>query len=764
MKSSRSGTYFCRVNAFAIYAALAFFLGGTPGLVASEPETALFRWRPVRLGAGGFVTGFVTHPLDASIRYCRTDVGNAYRWDGKEWRPLVVRSGSTGMPADLAATPMSCGVDSIAIDPADKRVVYLAMTSGVPDMLKSPRTHLGGNVFKSADLGANFTAGNLSVAMEPNGPWRTLGERLKVDPHNGNIVFYGSLKDGLWRSQDGGKTWEASRGRGGPAETANVLAVHIPARSPIITRGNQKCSSTVFGVSPMGSVYASSDGGVNSKNITAGAQLDGKCKFSTLDSKGILYVVADGSREVWAWRNGKWQKTLVQLDWEKTPNGIAFDPRDPRRVVAISDGGGLSRSLDGGGTWAMLGPSMTFENTLGWLPQKVGYRANAGVTIDRDGVCWIAQGNEGMVKFPFSQTEGRKPRAGVMIDSVGIEEFVTHDVILPPKGGAVFAVEDATGLVTSNLDQFVARQIPLQDQLISNGTGLAYCPNAPEFLAVVTADVHHTGSGKNYSGFSVDAGKTWTPFAGLPVDPSTGKPISAAGSIAISRRGAWKVGNDHLVWLPTGEHSTYYSHDGGRSWKPSVGFPVKNGYWIFALKQRLLAADPFTPDKFYLVGSWGGGFYVSTDGGKSWRKDDRAGLPQFNHHAQLAVNHSVKDDLWFCDGWDGASSHGLWHRAIGGRSFKKIEGIEYAITVCVGAGSGRPGDARYSVYFYGKMTASPDWGVFQSVSAGSSWKRISYYPAGLFDQPTCMAASWDKYAQVVIGFNGNSFVVGTVDK
>ena len=99
-----------------------------------------------------------------------------------------------------------------------------------------------------------------------------------------------------------------------------------------------------------------------------------------------------------AGNNGKWQKLRVDLDWNRTPHAVAFDPRNPSRIFAISDGGGLSRSLDGGKTWTMFGPEMAFANTLGWLPQKTGWRSNAGVTIDRDGVCWIAQGNEGMLR------------------------------------------------------------------------------------------------------------------------------------------------------------------------------------------------------------------------------------------------------------------------------------------------------------------------------------------------------------------------------
>jgi hypothetical protein len=43
--------------------------------------TGSYVWNPVSIGAGGWVTGFVVHPLDPAVRYRRTDVGNAYRWD-----------------------------------------------------------------------------------------------------------------------------------------------------------------------------------------------------------------------------------------------------------------------------------------------------------------------------------------------------------------------------------------------------------------------------------------------------------------------------------------------------------------------------------------------------------------------------------------------------------------------------------------------------------------------------------------------------------
>ena len=164
--------------------------------------------------------------------------------------------------------------------------------------------------------------------------------------------------------------------------------------------------------------------------------------------------------------------------------------------------------------------------------------------------------------------------------------------------------------------------------------------------------------------------------------------MNAAGTLAVSRRGGWGLGSDHLAWLPSNGANPFYSSDGGATWNASTGFTSK-GYWIFALKQRELKADPFVADKFYLGATWGGGFFVSLDGGKSWQEQKGANLPQNSHHGQLETNRAVQNDLWFCDGWEGATSHGLWHSVDGGATFTKIPDIDHAITLAVGKGFGR---------------------------------------------------------------------------
>src|SRR5262245_41089441 len=90
-------------------------------LSAAPAADASYTWKPVRLGAGGFVTGLVVHPLDPEVRYSRTDVGNAYRWDteAREWIPMVVHDGKTGLPSSVAVAPSKSGVEALAVDPQD---------------------------------------------------------------------------------------------------------------------------------------------------------------------------------------------------------------------------------------------------------------------------------------------------------------------------------------------------------------------------------------------------------------------------------------------------------------------------------------------------------------------------------------------------------------------------------------------------------------------------------------------------------------------
>jgi hypothetical protein len=170
-----------------------------------------YQWKPVRIGGGGWVVGMVIHPLNPNVRYLRTDVGNAYRWDvaNQQWDPMrISNTNGSGVQGPDVSAPSSGGEESIAIDPSDPNTVYMVFPTAHSCDIQCPTNF--DEIYKSIDGGLNFTHGNMESAAivgNANGAHRTLGERLMVDPANSQVLYYGTSTQGLFRSLDGGTIW-----------------------------------------------------------------------------------------------------------------------------------------------------------------------------------------------------------------------------------------------------------------------------------------------------------------------------------------------------------------------------------------------------------------------------------------------------------------------------------------------------------------------------------------------------------------------------
>ncbi len=732
-------------------------------------SSSSYTWKPVEIGGGGLVTGIINHPTNGNVRFARTDVGGAYRWDNsaRRWRQMVRREGNAGLPADLAKTPNSTmGVESIAVDPNNASNVYMAIGFLRSQYAKEENLDSDnkGVILKSTDGGLNFSAMNISVEMDANGSWRSYGERLAVDPNNGNTIYFGSSKEGLWRTTNG-QDWKQVSGNGAPPTSSNVIGVRIHKS------GN---SSIVYALVARGQIYRSTDGGQNWTNISSNTAVSDRVGNSTLDRDGKLWVCQYEGKEIYVYNGSSWTTRNSQLPQNLT--GVAVDPQDVNRVFALAANGAVSRSLDGGANFTVLANKPLFSGNQGWLPQQQSpdWHGTCNIYFDANRKLWIAQGNEGVLYYDLgtNNSESAQNPPKWTVRSLGIEEMVTHQIIIPKGGGGkVYAsFHDTTGfIITDPASVSGARHIPLQDQLISNGFGIASLPGNPDFVAISSSDINNTSSGKSYSGWSKDGGSTWRLFSG-------NSSSLQCGSIAISRRNGWGEGSDRLVLLPGRNRAPHYSHDGGANWTRSPSFseengrmPNREGIWNLSLKQSQLVADPFTANLFLLKFT-SGGLWRSTDGGVNWSRIAENAIPEGTHHGHLLPNENIQNDYWFASGWEGAydpqswnraNANGLWRSTNGGTSWSKISGVRYAICAALGAGRGQSGDASFTVYFYGLMNGDNNFGIFRSTNAGQSWERISYYPAGVVDRPSCMAASWDNYGTVYIGFGGTSLVWGT---
>lgn len=170
-------------------------LGGMPMLAQdiSPVNSVSYEWKNVPVVGGGFVDGIVFHPEAPGVRYCRTDMGGAYRWDAVsgQWTPLL----------DWISLDESNlqGVESIAIDPQNPQNVYIACGTYTSSS--------NGAILCSYDGGRTFARVDVPFTMGGNENGRGNGERMMVDPQNGNIIYMGTRLHGLWRSTDKGRSW-----------------------------------------------------------------------------------------------------------------------------------------------------------------------------------------------------------------------------------------------------------------------------------------------------------------------------------------------------------------------------------------------------------------------------------------------------------------------------------------------------------------------------------------------------------------------------
>lgn len=207
----------------------------------------------VQIIGGGYVDGVVFHPLQQNLRYVRTDVGGAYRWDQKTYVPKITVNGQSEVnPCQPKApsgnnqellqygnwTPLldfvgrpnagDMGVESIGIDPSDANRLYLSTGLNYNNDA-TQQNHF----YLSDDQGNTFTVVNAPFPINGNDKGRDAGERFGVDPNLGTTIYYGSRTAGLWKSIDRGMTWNqvTTFPVTGPTNGAGVVFVSFAAAS-----------------------------------------------------------------------------------------------------------------------------------------------------------------------------------------------------------------------------------------------------------------------------------------------------------------------------------------------------------------------------------------------------------------------------------------------------------------------------------------------------------------------------------------------------
>jgi xyloglucan-specific exo-beta-1,4-glucanase len=684
-----------------------------------------YRWSNVAIGGGGYVTGLVIHPREPGVVYVRTDIGGCYRWqeDATCWTPITdhFRRADSGF----------FGGESIALDPSDSDVVFIAVGMGYD----------AGTVFKSTDRGRRWCRSDLSTPMHGNGDLRWAGERLAVDPFDADHVLFGSRSEGLHRSTDGGMSWERIgwTGATSPTDGIGILGILFDPS----TRG------TVYANTYAEGIHASTDGGRTWLRLEGSPSGVLQMRINT---GGTLYTAGRQPPKVARRiRDGDWaditplkfrldrsaptstQMVLASFNF----NAICTDPGNPDHLVLGIDykmPGKLFRSVDAGTSWVEVGKHL--NKTVPWWQDNYWGGSMAALAIDPHAPdrVWFTDW------FGVWRTEHvRAERPTWTALGLGMEEIVATALVAPPAAPdssgylLMSGAMDICGLLHHDLDAFPAAKM---HPVYQDTWDIDYCAGQPWHIVRVgenramnfLGDYVVSTESDTYGGaVSADEGRTWQRFKAMP--PLLHRPTNVAMSAT----------DPGVILVCTGHHA-FRTEDGGASWcaVDSLQGPGRSG---------ALAADRMEGSTFYC---WNQGKLTrSTDGGVHFERVD-TDLP--DEPATLQTVHGVRHEVWI-----GFPSGGLHRSLDGGTCFSRIDTVDHVVLFCLGK---PPAPAAPPVLFlYGAVGGSE--GVFRSVDLGVSWEDIApTEPVGIGCNPRVMAASQQHSGLVFIGTGGRGIFYG----
>jgi hypothetical protein len=739
------------VRKYAVCALLAAAGGAAPAPAPAADLTASYTFKPVKIGGGGWVTGFAVHPNVANVVYCRTDVGGAYKWNPATdtWTQLIT---SSRMPAGVlnAADADNGGAiggglgrvkayscDAVGLDPNNANVVYLACGNSAGN----------GFVLKSTDGAATFTQLSLGVLMGGNDDGRFYGERFAVQPGNSNLVFFGSRQQGLWKSTDGGTNWTQVPTTAVPLSTDQIGACCVAFDPGTPNR-------VYVSVSTKG-VYKSEDAGATWTSISTTAATDMQV------AGGTLYMAAGGVKK-YTTGGG-----LVSVHTDTGIVDIAVDPANSSRVYAVNGNGfsHLYRTTNGGSTWTELGTNNSatgqahFHSALAPWKESSDVRSwlsIGDISIDpfNSARMWFAEGM-GMWRSDNIGDANNTPDFNDI--SNGIEEMVATDLQAAPGGHLVTTVWDRLGFHQTNPDVYPTAQLGLSNKF-TLGTSVEAAPGNPSFLVVTASDIRGCCGDGCFSGYSTNGGATWTLFGSVGV--RNGDAVNSPIGLKFGEAAISATSTANIVWIPrNGADAIYRSTNTGTRWTKATASGFSNSNYNFLTAKKVLASDSVTGGKFYAY-SWNPGkVMVSTNSGGTFT--GAAGvLPNTVWHGQLRAAPGVANDIWFCTGADHrgpTAERGLYHSTNAGASFAQMTGVEECWAI--GFGKTATGATYPTLYMYGKVSGA--WGLYRSTNGAAVWDKCADYPLGIFDQVTAVNGDPDVFGKVYVAFSGNSFAYGT---
>ena len=447
-------------------------------------------------------------------------------------------------------------IGRIRVHPTNDALVYAAVLGN----LFGPSDDRG--VFRSTDGGTTWekvlfisdTTGVVDLAMDPGNP-RILYAGAWAVRRSPWSIDSGSMDGGVYRSRDGGTTWQRlSQGLPSDVMVGRTAVAVSPARP-------DRVWALVEAGEGAGGVYRSDDGGDRWQRVNDQRMLQQRAWYYT-----HIYADPSSPDTVYALNTGFYKSTDGGRTYDQiqVPHGDNHDlwinPRDPATMINANDGG-VNVSFTGGSAWS------TQENQ----PTAEFYR----VTVDS--------------RFPYRVYGAQQDNSTVSVSSVpggGATSFYSvgggesgHIAVDPRHPNIVYAGSYGGTITRMDTDTRLSEMVRAypEAQTGQRAADMAYrfqwnapiriSPHDPDVVYHASQVVHRTrDAGRSWDVISPDLTRNdkskqdYSGGAGITRD-NTG--VEVYGTIFAFEESPHAAG---LLWAGTDDGRVQLSKDDGRTW------------------------------------------------------------------------------------------------------------------------------------------------------------------------------------------------------
>ena len=624
--------------------------------------------------------------------------GRAVAVAGVASQPSTYFFGATGggiwKTVDSGATWLSVSdgqlksgsVGALAVSESDPNVVY----AGMGEACVRGNAANGDGVYKSVDSGKTWKHMGLADSYH-------IG-RIVIHPRNPDIVFVAALghlfgpneERGVFRSKDGGKTWQKLLYR--DADTGAVDLAMDPSNPNLIyaTLWQIRRKPWTFESGGKGSgLFQSTDGGDTWTEITRNEGLPkgviGRIgvTISPANPERVWVIVEAAEGGVYRSDDGgkKWQKTnsentLRQRAWYYSH--IFADPKSAETVYVLNTS--MWKSVDGGRKFAMIRAPHGDRHAL-WIapndPDRMIESDDGGATVSTNGgKTWSSEDNQPTAQFyrvaldgdyPYhvygAQQDNSTVRIASRADGGGIGERDWYSVgggesgwIAPdPRNSQIVYAGSYDGYLTRydhSTAQYRGVNVWPDNPMGYGAEGMKYRFQWNFPLLFSVHDPTKLWAGGNILFETTNEGHSWTPIGTDLTRNDRTKQGPAGGEITKDNSGveyydtiftvAESPLEKGLIWVGSDDGLIHVTRDGGKHWTNVT--PKEMPEWI---QINSIEASPHDAQTAYAAATmykWDDFrpyLFVTHDTGKTWMAIDH-GIPDhsFTRVVREDPNHA----------------------------------------------------------------------------------------------------------------------------